>query len=89
MAHIESDQPRALLTHSGHQDGKVLGVGQTSVWYQVSHNPYSPDLEEYQYTWKIPGVYDFRVWNRSGDVSWGWISGDCEAGDWPPHPPHP
>ena len=61
----------------------------SSVWYQVSHNPYSSNLEEYQYIWKIPGVYDFRVWNRSGNVSWGWISGDCEAGGWPPHPPHP
>ena len=64
----------------------------TSVWYQVSHNPYSPDLEEYQYIWKIPGVYDYRVWNRSGDISWALISGDCELGGtdgWPPIPPHP
>jgi len=61
----------------------------SSVWYQVSHNPYSSDLEEYYYIWKIPGVYDFRVWNRSGAISWGWTSGDCEGGGWPPHPPHP
>jgi hypothetical protein len=59
-----------------------------TVWYQVS--AFSSDLEEYQYIWKIPGVYDFRIWNRGGEVSWGWTSGDCEGGDgWPPHPPHP
>ena len=61
----------------------------SSVWYQVSQNPYTADLEEYQYIWKIAGVYDFRVWNRGGDISWGWISGDCTGGTWPVHPPHP
>ena len=64
----------------------------TSVWYQASHNPYSSNLEEYHYIWKIPGVYDFRIWNRSGNWDYGWTSGDCEGGwpdGWPPHPPHP
>lgn len=73
----------------------------TSVWYQASHYWFSPDLEEYQYIWKIPGVYDYRTWNRSGNWSYSWASGDCEdgweyspdtgwqPGDWPPRPPHP
>lgn len=62
----------------------------SSVWYEASHNWWSSNLESYQYIWKIPGVYDFRVWNRSGSISWGWKSGDCEGGDgWPPKPPHP
>jgi len=63
--------------------------GGGAVWYQVSHNPYTDKLEDYYYVWKIPGVYDFRVINRNGAVSWGWVSGDCEDGGWPPHPPHP
>ena len=65
----------------------------TSVWYQVSHDWKSEDLERYQYIWKIPGVYDFRHWNRSGDWRSAWVSGSCQGsesgGGWPPHPPHP
>jgi len=64
----------------------------TSVWYQVSHDWLNANLEEYYYIWQIPGVYDFRAWNRSGDWSYGWASGDCEGGwpdGWPPLPPHP
>jgi hypothetical protein len=64
----------------------------SSVWYQASHAWWNSKLEDYQYIWKIPGVYDFRAWNRSGDWSYGWTSGDCEGGDpdgWPPKPPHP
>jgi hypothetical protein len=65
----------------------------SSVWYQASHNWWNSNLEEYHYIWKIPGVYDFRIWNRSGDWSQAWVSGECEGSwsgdDWPPHPPHP
>lgn len=64
----------------------------TFVWYEASHNWWNANLEEYFYIWKIPGVYDFRIWNRGGDWSLAWTSGDCEGGwpdGWPPHPPHP
>ena len=64
----------------------------TSVWYEASNNWWDLNLEEYQYIWAIPGVYDFRCWNRSGDWGYGWTSGDCEGGwpdGWPPIPPHP
>ena len=64
----------------------------SSVWYEASHNWWNSNLEEYDYIWKIPGVYDYRCWNRSGDWGYGWTSGDCEDGypdGWPPHPPHP
>jgi len=64
----------------------------TSVWYEASHNWWNANLEEYEYIWKIPGVYDFRCWNRRGDWGYAWTSGDCEVGypdGWPPQPPHP
>lgn len=64
----------------------------TSIWYQVSHNWWDSNLEEYEYIWKIPGLYDFHIWSRSGSWSLGWRSGDCEGGfppGWPPHPPFP
>jgi len=64
----------------------------SSIWYEASNNWWSPDLEDYYYIWKIPGVYDYRCRNRSGDWSYAWKSGDCEDGypdGWPPRPPHP
>lgn len=73
----------------------------SGVSYQVSGWWQLPDLEQYECTRKIPGVYEYRAWNRSGDWEYGWISGECEQGwssedededwsfDWPPRPPHP
>jgi hypothetical protein len=60
-----------------------------SVWYQVSHDWRNANLEEYQYVWKIPGVFDLRAWNRGGDWGQGWRSGECEGDGWPPLPPRP
>ena len=73
----------------------------SGVSYQVSAWWRLPELEQYECIRKIPGVYDYRAWNRSGEWEYGWISGECEQGwssedeggdwsfDWPPHPPHP
>ena len=73
-------------------DVAVRHEGDFGVWYQVSHDWWSPHLEDFHYVWKIPGVYDLRAWNRNGQWSYGWTSGDCEGGypdGWPPIPPHP
>jgi hypothetical protein len=64
----------------------------TSVWYQVSHHWLDSNLEDYQYVWRIPGVYDYQSWNRNGIWRYQWASGECKGGypdRWPPMPPHP
>jgi hypothetical protein len=78
--------------YDGGGDVAVRHEGDYGVWYQVSHDWWNPDLEDYHYIWKIPGVYDFRAWNRNGEWSYSWRSGDCDGGypdGWPPIPPHP
>jgi len=47
---------------------------QVSAWWDI------PELERYEYIRKIPGVYEYRAWNRSGDWERGWVSGECQQG---------
>ena len=84
-------------------DASLRYENESGVSYQVSAWWTIPELERYEYMRKIPGVYDYRACDRSGDWECGWISGECEQGwssedegdwsfDWPPHPappPHP
>ena len=49
-------------------DGGTLN----GTWYNAAWSWWSADLELYDYSWKIPGVYHFWTYNIDGNLSMGY-----------------
>ena len=58
-------------TEKSYDEGMDAGVWQ-GTWYNVAGNWWSSDLELFDYSWKIPGVYHYWAYNENGDYSWGY-----------------